>query len=388
MRRNGVVLSGSRALDVFAAGSSTTTSDFDFYVSPEGNSIYGFMKDLEAQGIKWRTCAEILRDRVRAAIGSGTGSIEVSRRTALALLAELETLDLTNDYMFLYRPLAGCLAPLTVPYTLYFKAVVDINMEEPRALYTFVLRELVAPAGQQQGLNDAFQEDPIVDGMGLVNQDHDFDYHWLRDFSVVRGSLQSADGHVTEVQLIFSRKGNWKMNGGQTAGSIAGALPNLVQFHSSHVQAFITGYGGGQLYRRITNQRAAWKWIGPAHNEDRDAAARTKYQGRDWSFYAAKERTVFRSMSDCDARVVEFDSSDSSPNALHEKMVLQDFCWFEDQGKLSQMRGPILTQARKAGPAAVDYYFNLPDADPGNVTTAHTRLSYLRRHGATDPYSS
>lgn len=75
MATHNAVLSGSRALEYFIPGSTTESSDWDFYVPSTPSSVMGVKMALEHSGVRFQTClsraANIMRKESAATLSRG-----------------------------------------------------------------------------------------------------------------------------------------------------------------------------------------------------------------------------------------------------------------------------------------------------------------------------
>ena len=128
-------------------------------------------------------------------------------------------------------------------------------------------------------------------------------------------------------------------------------LPAIINFHSSHVQAIITGVAVAHMYWPETLAGRSYKWIGPEREKERDARARGKHGLRGWQFENANLRCVTRALTDHEGYFqILPDTIDVHASIVeHEVNALIQFTWEEANGQLFRRKGPQRKLAKREG---------------------------------------
>nr|OQO32684.1 hypothetical protein B0A51_00062 [Rachicladosporium sp. CCFEE 5018] len=302
------IISGSRALEFFAPGSSTSESDWDFYTYNSCYCVGRALRVLEAAGVEWDDLWKPIRDLANA--GPGTKAYMhksrlnsyFQRRAAgdqkvKSALAAIES-AMNEDEKF-----AGIRA--NSPSERLMKGLPYPENAILRWGNVELLVHTLAPAVSQP-----YSASSTVD--------------------IISGKIPSRDN--CKVQLIFSRNRS--------------PIQQVMAFYASSVQCFLTPYGAVHLYHRQAAKRVGYWWPQNTQHKPSADAARLKYGARGWTFIDQSrldsEKRVVRQLDpgNTESKLIPFavDTGLNSALEANRRDALKEMTWVEHRGQTFLMR--------------------------------------------------
>lgn len=275
MADTGSILSGSRALDFFKAGSCGADSDWDFYVPGCESSVARMTSALILCGVKfdivWRD-VELLID---SAVGYTMKTTARDLRDACVVYDSVMAEE-QSPMLALYdnRLARNC---VRIIQAIYRSVVNMLKVGAHSRCHADVTVQKTNMENGELGLSIELS-DIVVNGGG-ENDSRSYTYYaYGEDICVISGSIP-LDAKSIPVQMIIAcpQRARGRMRPEST-------LDILTKFYGSHVQCFISGWFAGQLFPEYTDRMEAIEWNtgqGPPSQK-----AKEKYRQRGYSFVA------------------------------------------------------------------------------------------------------
>ncbi|KAK6441751.1 hypothetical protein LTR95_002004 [Oleoguttula sp. CCFEE 5521] len=304
------IISGSRALEFFAPGSSSPDSDWDFYTYSSPYCVARAIRPLEVAGIEWDDFWQPVKDlanvppystrymhksRLESYFGRDN---PVERDQEAHFVLEGLGKAMKEHEQFARISADSHLKRLTegLPYPK------DATLEWPKGS---LLVHTMAPAAMQP-------------------------YSMSSTLDIITGKIPSRDN--CKVQLIFSRNRS--------------PMQQVIAFYASSVQCCLTAYGAVHLYHRLAAKRIGYWWPHNTQHKPSADAARLKYEARGWTFIDQSpldsQKRVVRQLDaeNTQSKLIPFavDTGLDSVLEAHRRDALAQMTWVEHRGQTYLMR--------------------------------------------------
>ena len=262
MAQHGAVLSGSRALDYFVPGSTTSTSDWDFYVPPVFTSVFAVKQALEQSGVKFQSClTQVVR---KLSIQS---SVILTRNQIMSIAHEANHCQ--QEHSSKERVV---IEAIFAKYPLLQETESFIR-EDGSALWI----EDIGPIM----LDEGGRVSPIAPHEAFGSR-----YPTSVAAKVLYGTAQKQDTTVS-VQLVVGSVDPRKLFMAEPLSRTV--FKSIFSFYASHVQCILTKHVAFHMYYKLALQQSAYKWSVPEAIREKAEAAIQKYVSRGFTFRTVPE---------------------------------------------------------------------------------------------------
>ncbi|KAH7363607.1 hypothetical protein B0T11DRAFT_354005 [Plectosphaerella cucumerina] len=317
MATHGAVLSGSRALDYFVPGSTTESSDWDFYVGPVASSVLAVKEALERSGVVFESClaraARTWRDKSSVTLAQNQ-IIPIAYEASLAHERSPDS-QLVVDAVHRAYPELQDMAPL-------------VRADGSVRWLGHLVPILIDSDGSASPL------------MPWEPRDRLYPRHVAA--KVLAGSARKG-AKTASVQLVI---------GAVDARQIAISEPllqtvfrSIFSFYGSHVQCLMTKHFALHMYYGMAVEKSAYQWHVPADIREKADAGVRKYVSRGFGFMTAPEgnRWKLRSTQDEESCLVVLDADGRYQPPLS---LIQKLRWHHSGQNIRPLLQPETSGAR------------------------------------------
>ena len=367
MAESNAYISGSRAADYFVPGSAEPHSDFDIYVQADVESIFRMLSEMKlSHGVQWTTPMWSL---VRK-LSFRNFKIDVRVLQHISKSKEFNTLmekypqekvnsmeyddDLDVPASYTFNGTAFLFDQDMPGQNNYWDRDADeIDLPDPVHEATED-EEHDACIQLRQFFADLYHYWDDYDLRGLhktiwVSRDrggiwhpgrsptfpfeHEDDDDRLDEYDRGSGTLEVIEGKSAKsgvrVQLIFN-----------TAVPQSTPFHNILRFHSSQVQCFISGLGAVHLYPIPSQRKEAYAWLRGVETP-RVQAAREKYKGRGYRYVENHTSPELRRIGDNKSLFIPFPRREgwSAKTLKQFRDDLQVMAWWQKETRLDPLPG-------------------------------------------------
>lgn len=310
MAENGIVLSGSRALEYFVPGSTTLRSNWDFYARPDLYHVSAFIECLERNSVIFETELQ----RILRHIFCNKDEVLINTRSLCSILQSAVSRLSEIDRRHLARLVAS---------------IQD--------------HTLLGHMGHQHSMTSDYI---VVSETGGHIQ--------IRDVYNTRlDALSNAQHSVKTIHGTLAHNGNAYL----IRLTIRESLDcyNIVDFssdfHSTNIQCFILGFGAVHMYSTLSSQMKAYAWTHLENRHQNQAElisnARVKYMTRGYTYVGRGESSHdigrIRHIGDDQSRLILFPLRSGWTRETRDLFSsdIHDITWYEYHDRIDFIRGPI-----------------------------------------------
>lgn len=283
MATHNALLSGSRALDYFIPGSTTESSDWDFYVPSTPSSVIVVKMALEHSGVRFQTCLSRAVDIMRK-----QSAATLSRGQIVSIAYEAyysQPIFCSEEHMLI----VGCILreyPMLSDMSVHLRLNGSIRWIE--GIFPISIQKNGATSVVQSPEND------------LDN------YSGSLSAKVIHG-VSRKRGREVPVQLIVGKIDPRRDFGSDQFPPTV--FKSIFSFYASHVQCMLTKDAALHMYYTLALSKMAYRWFVPEIIQNKAEAAVQKYISRGYQFINAGTENNLRSAQDRDACYIDFGGS-------------------------------------------------------------------------------